>query len=97
MRIPPPVLGAAVAVTAALTLSRARAGYAGTASATPAPAGLQPGEIITAVNNTPAHSTAELAAVLAHLNPGQRVPVTVADQQGQTRTLMVTLGQLLGS
>ncbi|MGH3601885.1 MAG: S1C family serine protease, partial [Pseudonocardiaceae bacterium] len=62
-----------------------------------AAAGLQAGEIITAVNNTPVHSTSELAAALAHLDPGQTIPVTITDQQGQTRTLMVTLGQLPGS
>ncbi|PZS22172.1 MAG: signal protein PDZ [Pseudonocardiales bacterium] len=62
-----------------------------------AAAGLQPGEIITAVNNTPVHSTPELAAALAHLNPGQTVPITITNQQGQTRTVMVTLGQLPGS
>jgi S1-C subfamily serine protease len=53
--------------------------------------------VITAVNNTPVASTSQLAAVLAHLNPGQRIPITVTDQQGQTRTVMVTLGQLPGS
>ncbi|MGH3781058.1 MAG: PDZ domain-containing protein, partial [Pseudonocardiaceae bacterium] len=62
-----------------------------------ATAGLAAGEIITAVNNAPVRSTSELAAALAHLDPGQTVPVTITDQQGQTRTVMVTLGQLPGS
>ena len=48
--------------------------------------------MITAVDNTPVTSTSDLAAVLTHLNPGQKVPITVIDQQGQTRTVTVTLG-----
>lgn len=62
-----------------------------------AAAGVQPGEVITAVNNTPVHQAAELAQVLAKLNPGQTVPVTLISPQGGTRTVMVTLGQLPGS
>lgn len=62
-----------------------------------AAAGMQVGEVITAVNNTPVHSTSELAQVLANLDPGQRVPVTLSTPQGATRTIPVTLGQLPGS
>ncbi|HEX6403156.1 MAG TPA: PDZ domain-containing protein [Pseudonocardiaceae bacterium] len=38
-----------------------------------AAAGVQPGEVITAVNHTPVHSAPELAQVLANLDPGQTV------------------------
>jgi putative serine protease PepD len=62
-----------------------------------AAAGVQPGEVITAVNNTPVQQSTELAQVLANLNPGQRVPVTLVTPQGATRTVTVTLGQLSGS
>ncbi|MGH3546847.1 MAG: S1C family serine protease, partial [Pseudonocardiaceae bacterium] len=43
-----------------------------------AAAGLRAGEVVTAVNNTPVRSTSELAAALAHLDPGQTIPVTIA-------------------
>jgi putative serine protease PepD len=62
-----------------------------------AAAGVQTGEVITAVNNTPVHRASELAQVLAKLDPGQTVPVTLTTPQGGTRTVMVTLGQLPGS
>jgi S1-C subfamily serine protease len=62
-----------------------------------ATAGIQPGEVITAVNNTPVHSASELAQVLAKLDPGQRVPITLTTPQAATRTVTVTLGQLPGT
>jgi putative serine protease PepD len=62
-----------------------------------AKAGLRPGDVITAVNNIPIHRAAELAQVLAQLDPGQAVPVTVTSGQGGSRTVTVTLGQLPGS
>jgi putative serine protease PepD len=62
-----------------------------------AAAGVQAGEVITAVNNTPVHGTSELAQVLAKLDPGQTVPVTLSTPAGSTRTVMVTLDQLAGS
>jgi S1-C subfamily serine protease len=62
-----------------------------------AAAGVQPGEVITAINNTPVQSTSDLTQVLANLDPGQRVPVTLMTGQGATRTVTVTLGQLPGS
>ncbi|MGC1734556.1 MAG: trypsin-like peptidase domain-containing protein [Pseudonocardiaceae bacterium] len=62
-----------------------------------AAAGIQTGEVITAVNNTPVHLASELTQVLAKLDPGQTVPVTLTTPQGATRTVMVTLGQLPGS
>jgi S1-C subfamily serine protease len=60
-------------------------------------AGITAGEVITAVNNTSVHSSAELSKVLAQLSPGQAVLVTVLNPQGTSRTVMVTLGQLPGS
>ena len=55
------------------------------------------GEIITAVNGTPTPTTAQLSQVLAGLTPGQSVPVTVRNEQGASRQVQVTLGQLPGS
>jgi S1-C subfamily serine protease len=62
-----------------------------------AAAGVQTGEVITAVNNIPVHRASELTQALAKLDPGQTVPVTLTTPQGGTRTVMVTLGQLPGS
>lgn len=62
-----------------------------------AAAGVQPGEVITAVNNIPVHGASVLAQVLANLQPGQTVPITLTTPQGGTRTVMVVLGQLPGS
>ncbi|MDT7715680.1 MAG: putative serine protease PepD [Pseudonocardiales bacterium] len=62
-----------------------------------AAAGVQTGEVITAVNNTPVHRASELTQALAKLDPGQTVPITLTNPQGATRTVTVTLGQLPGS
>ncbi len=62
-----------------------------------AAAGIQPGEVITAVNSTPVHRASDLAEALATLDPGQKVEVTLTTTQGATRTVTVTLGQLPGS
>lgn len=62
-----------------------------------AAAGLQTGEVIVSVNNTPVHDATELVQLLASLQPGQTVPITVSTVQGVTRTVLVTLGQLPGS
>ncbi|HXT43631.1 MAG TPA: trypsin-like peptidase domain-containing protein [Pseudonocardiaceae bacterium] len=62
-----------------------------------ATAGMQAGEVITAVNNIPVQQTTELSRVLANLDPGQRVPVTLITPDGGTRTVTVALGQLPGS
>ena len=62
-----------------------------------AAAGIAVGEIITAVNGTPTPTTAQLSQVLAGLAPGQSVPVTVRNEQGASRQVQVTLGQLPGS
>jgi S1-C subfamily serine protease len=74
---------------------------AGVAAVTPgspaAKAGLQPGDVITAVNGTATPDTETLAAVLAGLQPGQQVTVSVTKADGSTTTVTVTLGQLPGS
>ena len=62
-----------------------------------ATAGLRPGDVITTVNNIPVRRAAELAQVLAKLDPGQAVQATVIDRQGASRTVTITLGQLPGS
>jgi putative serine protease PepD len=62
-----------------------------------AAAGIQAGEVITAINNIPVLDTSGLAQVLAKLDPGQSVRVTLSTPQGSTRTVTVTLGQLAGS
>ncbi|HZE00541.1 MAG TPA: trypsin-like peptidase domain-containing protein [Pseudonocardiaceae bacterium] len=62
-----------------------------------AAAGIQPGEVITAMNNTPVHDASDLAQTLAGLDPGQKVDVNLTTAQGATRTVTVTLGQLAGS
>jgi putative serine protease PepD len=62
-----------------------------------AEAGIQPGEVITAVNNTPVRDASDLAQTLAQQDPGQKVDVNLTTAQGSTRTVTVTLGQLAGS
>ena len=62
-----------------------------------AKAGLQPGDVITAINGTATPDTEALAAVLAGLRPGQQVTVSVTKADGSTATVHVTLGQLPGS
>jgi putative serine protease PepD len=73
---------------------------AGIASVVPgggaAKAGLRAGDVITAVGRTATPDTEALAAVLAGLRPGQRVPVTVVKSGGGKETVQVTLGQLPG-
>jgi S1-C subfamily serine protease len=74
---------------------------AGIAAVTPggptAKAGLQPGDVITAVSGTATPGTEALAAVLAGLQPRQQVSLTVTKADGSTVTVHVTLGQLPGS
>ena len=74
---------------------------AGIAAVTPggpaAKAGLQPGDVITAVNGTATPDTETLATVLAGLQPGQQVSLSVTKADGSTTTVHVTLGQLPGS
>ena len=74
---------------------------AGIAAVTPggpaAKAGLQAGDVITAVNGTATPDTETLAAVLAGLQPGQQASLSVTKADGSTATVHVTLGQLPGS
>lgn len=60
-------------------------------------AGAQTGDTITAVGDTPIHTTTDLTKALARLAPGQSVPVTIAGRSATPATVMVTLGQLPGS
>ncbi len=62
-----------------------------------AKAGLQSGEVITAVNGTPVTDTESLAAALAGLQPGQQATLSITKADGSTATVKVTLGQLPGS
>jgi putative serine protease PepD len=62
-----------------------------------AAAGIQPGEMITAVNNTSVHQASDLAQALAAHDPGQKVEIALTTTQGATRTVTVTLGQFPGS
>src|SRR5262245_30708990 len=62
-----------------------------------AKAGLQTGDVITAVNGTATPDTETLAAVLAGLHPGQQVSVSITKADGGTTTMHLTLGQLPGS
>ena len=57
-----------------------------------ASAGLEAGDTITAVDGTAVATRAELAAVLAALQPGDRVSVAWLDTAGQSRSATLTLG-----
>jgi len=50
----------------------------------------------TSVDGKPTPDTATLAAVLAGLQPGQKVPVALMKADGSTSTVEVTLGELPG-
>jgi putative serine protease PepD len=56
-------------------------------------AGIQPGDIIVAVNGEKTPTVEALGAVLAKLKPGQEVPVTV-QRGGEKQDLQVILGEL---
>jgi putative serine protease PepD len=59
-------------------------------------AGIEVGDVITAVNGTPTRTSDELGAVLAQLMPGQTVKVAITRQSGGSSTVDVTLGQFPG-
>jgi putative serine protease PepD len=61
-----------------------------------AKAGLKAGELVTTVGGTATPDPATLADVLAGLRPGQTVRVAVAQPDGDSRTVRVTLGQFPG-
>ena len=91
-------LGVSVATVVDQNGQPAGVGVADVVSGGPAAAaGITAGQVITAVNNTPVRSTADLSQVLAGLNPGQAIPITVTNLQGTSSTVTLTLGQLPGS
>ena len=57
-------------------------------------AGLQPGDVITAIEGTPVPDAVTLQMVLAQHKPGDKVAVTVL-QDGAAGTVQVVLGELL--
>jgi putative serine protease PepD len=59
-------------------------------------AGIQRGDLITAVNGVPTPDQATLADVLAGLTPGRSVGVSIVHADGLTQTVQVTLGQYPG-
>jgi putative serine protease PepD len=58
-----------------------------------AAAGIQPGDVIVAVEGNKTPSTEALSAVLAELKPGQQVTVTI-ERGGKQQDVKVTLGEL---
>jgi putative serine protease PepD len=56
-----------------------------------AKAGLQPGDVITAVNGTPVASINQFVATIANYAPGDTVTLTV-NRGGSTKTIKLTLG-----
>lgn len=61
-----------------------------------AKAGLVDGDVITAIAGQAIQSLADLQNVLAGLSPGSTVKLTVLTQDGATKSVQVTLGQLTG-
>jgi putative serine protease PepD len=62
-----------------------------------AKAGIRVGDTIQSVNRRPTPTTEALAAALAELQPGWKVPVVVKHENGAKATLQVTLGSYPGS
>jgi putative serine protease PepD len=62
-----------------------------------AKAGIEPGELITAVAGDATPSRSRLSQVLATLQPNQAVPVNVRAGNGEMRTVNVMLGEYPGS
>ncbi|WP_043470827.1 PDZ domain-containing protein, partial [Kitasatospora sp. MBT66] len=58
-----------------------------------ASAGLQPGDVITKIGDTPVDSLNSLTTALASLAPGSKVTVTYS-RDGRSTTAEVTLGTL---
>jgi len=55
-------------------------------------AGLEPGDVITAVGGRAVSSTTDVAGLLFSKHPGDRITVTYGDGYGMTQTTTVTLG-----
>jgi S1-C subfamily serine protease len=65
----------------------------GIVSASPAEtAGLQAGDVITAVDGTTLDSATTLNSIMATTKPGQKVTVDWTDSSGQAQTAIITLG-----
>jgi S1-C subfamily serine protease len=62
-----------------------------------AKAGIRAGDTIKSVDRSPTPTTVALAAVLAELRPGQKVPFVVKHENGAKATLRVTLGAYPGT
>jgi S1-C subfamily serine protease len=81
--------------TTALTANGQPAGVLVRSVSQPAQgAGIQAGDVVTAVNGTPTPTLNALTEVLAGLSPGQRVPVDVTHANGSKQTYTVSLGTL---
>jgi putative serine protease PepD len=61
-----------------------------------AKAGIVAGDVITSIAGQPVNSLADLQNILAGLAPGSTVKVALLGQDGSTRTVQVTLGELTG-
>ncbi|WP_436786063.1 S1C family serine protease [Yinghuangia sp. YIM S10712] len=90
---------AALGITATTVVgSQGGAQGVGVVTVTPdsgaARAGLQPGDVITAVNGTETPTQAALSELLAGLKPGDVVKVDLVRADGSTATVDVTLGEL---
>lgn len=57
-------------------------------------AGLRAGDVIVRLDGHDTPGEAAFGDALAHLKPGQRVPVMIAGQDGEQRSVTVTLGEL---
>ncbi|WP_037605797.1 S1C family serine protease [Streptacidiphilus rugosus] len=88
---------AALGITTRTVVTQGGSSGAGVVSVTPggpaATAGLQAGDVITKLGDTPIDSAATLSAALASEKPGDKVPVTFV-RDGASRTVTVTLGTL---
>jgi putative serine protease PepD len=77
---------------AAIAKSATSAGASPIVSGSPAAkAGLQAGDLITAVNSTPVASVNQFVATIANYAPGNTVTLTV-NRGGQTKSIKLTLG-----
>jgi putative serine protease PepD len=84
-----------VVATTALGPTGQRSGVLVRSSSDPAKsAGIQAGDIITAVNGTATPGAADLAELLAGMSPGQKVTVDVTHANGQKQSYQLTLGTL---
>src|SRR3546814_684005 len=57
-----------------------------------AKAGIEPGDVVTAINGKPVTSEQTLSFLVANIAPGSRIPVDLI-RNGQQRRVMVTVGK----